>query len=285
VNAKKIGFIGLGAMGLPMAKNLMKNGYELHIAAHRNQKPVEELKEKGAIEHPSLKGVAKNSDILISILPTDQEMKSVLLSEEILGNLSNHSILIEMTSGSPAMMKEVEKEYVKKGLKILDAPVSGGTIGAEQGTLTVMVGGDGETLNNVRPILDAMAKQIYLVGAIGTGKAIKAINQMLASIHMISAAEALALGEKLEIDKEMMKQVIGNSSGSSWMLMNKIDSLSNRNFQPGFKLKLMRKDVEIAASEGKGLHLPFTHSALNFYKEAEKEFSELDFSAISKKIL
>ncbi|MBS4219514.1 NAD(P)-dependent oxidoreductase [Bacillus sp. FJAT-49711] len=285
MTVKKVGFIGLGAMGLPMAKNLLKSGYELHISVHKNRKPVDEMINEGAIEHSSLRDVAINSDILIAILPTDKEMESVLLSDEVIGNLPQHSILIEMTSGSPAMMKEVNRAYVERGLQVLDAPVSGGTIGAEQGTLTVMAGGNENTLNEVRPVLEGMAKQIYLVGAIGAGKAIKAINQMLASVHMIAASEAAALGEELEIDKEMMKQVIGNSSGASWMFMNKIDSLSNRNFNPGFKLKLMRKDVEIAANEGKGLNLPFTQSALSFYQEAEKEYGELDFSAISKKIL
>jgi len=285
MTVKKVGFIGLGAMGLPMAKNLIKSGYELHICAHKNRKPVDEMINEGAIEHLSLQEVASNSDILIAILPTDKEMESVLLSDDVISNLPQHSILIEMTSGSPAMMKEINKAYVERGLKVLDAPVSGGTMGAEQGTLTVMVGGNENTLAEVRPVLEGMAKQVYLVGAIGAGKAIKAINQMLASLHMIAASEAVALGEKLEIDKEMMKQVIGNSSGASWMFMNKIDSLSIRDFKPGFKLKLMRKDVEIAANEGKGLNLPFTQSALSFYQEAEKEFGELDFSAISKKTL
>ncbi|MCR2822560.1 NAD(P)-dependent oxidoreductase [Lederbergia panacisoli] len=285
MTVKKVGFIGLGAMGLPMAKNLLNSGYELHICAHKNRKPVDEMINEGAIEHPSLREVASNSDILIAILPADKEMESVLLSDEVISNLPQHSILIEMTSGSPAMMKEVSKAYIERGLKVLDAPVSGGTIGAEQGTLTVMAGGNEKTLSEVRPVLEGMAKQIYLVGEIGAGKAIKAINQMLASVHMIAASEAVALGEELEIDKEMMKQVIGNSSGASWMFMNKIDSLTIRDFKPGFKLKLMRKDVGIAANEGKNLNLPFTQNALRFYQEAESEFGELDFSAISKKIL
>ncbi|MBU9711183.1 NAD(P)-dependent oxidoreductase [Evansella tamaricis] len=282
---KRVGFIGLGAMGLPMAKNLLKAGYELHISAHRNREPVKELKQGGATEHTSLGELAAKSEILISILPTDKEMDSVLLSEDILSHLSTKSILIEMTSGSPAMMKKVARAYEEKGIRVLDGPVSGGTAGAEQGTLTVMTGGRSEVLEDVRPVLNAMAKQIYLVGEIGAGKAIKAINQMLAAMHMVASAEAVALAEKLEIDKEMVKKVIGNSSGASWMLMNKIDSLSERNFTPGFKLALMKKDVQIANDEAGEMPLPFAANTLELFKDAEKEMGDLDFSAIGKNIL
>ncbi|WP_078555262.1 NAD(P)-dependent oxidoreductase [Bacillus alkalicellulosilyticus] len=282
---KKIGFIGLGAMGLPMAKNLVKKGFELHVTAHRNRQPVEELKSAGAVEHSSIKEVAAHCEVLLSILPTDKEMESVLLSEDVLETLSSDAILLEMTSGSPAMMKKVNEAFQSKRIKVLDGPVSGGTIGAEQGTLTVMAGGEDNVLEQVRPILDAMSKNIYLVGPIGAGKAIKAVNQMMAAMHMVVTAEATALAEKLEIDKDMLKQVIGSSSGASWMFMNKLDSLSNRDFAPGFKLSLMRKDVEIAVAEGADLQLAFAEAALDLYKETEKEYGESDFSVIGKSIL
>jgi 3-hydroxyisobutyrate dehydrogenase-like beta-hydroxyacid dehydrogenase len=285
MGSKHIGFIGLGAMGLPMAKNLLNNGYELHVATHRNREPVEALKQAGATEHSSISGVVVNSDVLISILPEDQEMQEVLLSAPLLNGIRAECVLIEMTSGSPGMMKKVNDVYKEKGIRVLDAPVSGGTIGAANGTLTVMAGGEEKVLQSVRPVLEAMAKNIYLVGDVGAGKAIKAINQMLAGIHMIASAEAAALGEKLGIDKEMMKQVIGNSSGASWMLLNKLDSLSERSFAPGFKHKLMKKDVQIAVNEGADLALPLASFALQLYKMSEKELGEMDFSAISKHIL
>ncbi|WP_077624704.1 NAD(P)-dependent oxidoreductase [Sediminibacillus massiliensis] len=282
---KSIGFIGLGAMGLPMAKNLVKAGYDLHVSAHRNREPIEQLKSLGANEQISLADVAANSEVLISILPTDREMESVLLSDEVLNSLPEDAILIEMTSGSAAMMKKVNETYQKQGIRVLDGPVSGGTAGAEQGTLTVMTGGKTEVLEEVRPVLDAMAKNIYLVGDVGAGKAIKAINQMLAGIHMIASAEAVALAEKLDIDKSAVKDVIGNSSGASWMLLNKIDTLSERNFEPGFKLNLMKKDVQIAVDEGQDLDMPLAQLALDLYKKYEEDAGELDFSAISQKVL
>lgn len=285
MNLKRVGFIGLGAMGLPMAKNLLKNGYELHVSAHQNRQPVEELTEIGAVEQVSAAQIVANSDVVISILPTDKEMESVLLSEQVLENFSADKILIEMTSGSPAVMKKINGIYHEKGIRVLDAPVSGGTIGAEKGTLTVMAGGEAQVLEECRNVLEAMAVNIYLVGPLGAGKAIKAINQMLAGIHMAASAEAVALAEKLEIDMEMLKSVVGTSSGASWMLMNKLDSLVNRDYKPGFKLSLMKKDIQIAVDEGVNQDLPLAEYVLELYKKAEKEFGEQDFSAISKNVL
>lgn len=285
MDLKKVGFIGLGAMGLPMAKNLVKNGYELHVTSHRNRGPVEDLTKAGAIEHSSITDIASICNVLISILPTDQEMEKVLLSEDVLARLRSDTVLIEMTSGSPGMMKKVNEAYQEKGIRVLDAPVSGGTAGAENGTLTIMAGGDAEVLEAVRPVLDAMSQNIYLVGPVGAGKAIKAINQMLAGIHMIASAEAVALAEKLEIDMDMLKNVVGNSSGASWILMNKLDSLQNRNFIPGFKLSLMRKDIQIAVDEAADQDLQFASYALDLYKKSEHENGEQDFSAISKYVL
>lgn len=282
---QRVGFIGLGAMGLPMAKNLLKKGYEVHVAAHRNPDPVKTLTSDGAIEHSSLSDIISHCEVLISILPTDKEMEAVLLSEQVLARLPAGSLLIEMTSGSPGMMKKIHAAYQAKGIRVLDAPVSGGTIGAEKGTLTVMAGGDADVLEAARPVLEAMAQNIYLVGPVGAGKAIKAINQMLAAVHMVASAEAVALAEKLDVDMDMLKQVIGNSSGASWMLMNKLDSLLNRDFAPGFKLSLMKKDIQIAVDEGADMELPLASYALQMYKDSEKELGEQDFSAISKYVL
>lgn len=282
---QRVGFIGLGAMGYPMAKNLQKNGYELHVSAYSNRKPVEELIANGAIEHSSPSDIVANCDVVISILPTDNEIESVLLSQEVLHEFTSEKRLIEMTSGSPGMMKKLYSIYQEKGVSVLDAPVSGGTAGAENGTLTVMVGGEEEVLEESRELIMAMAAKIYLVGGVGAGKAIKAINQMLASIHMIASAEAVALAEQLEIDKEQLRNVIGSSSGASWMLNAKIDSLTERNYEPGFKLKLMKKDVKIAVDEASNLNLPLANSVLELYEKYEGEYGDLDFSAVGKESL
>ena len=282
---KRIAFVGLGAMGLPMALNLLKHGYEVHAAIHRNPKPVETLRQAGAVVHDSVPAAAAAGEVLISILPEDRDMQSVLLDEKLLGAITGVRMLIEMTSGSPDMMKRVHSVYAQRGIRVLDAPVSGGTAGAEQGTLTVMAGGDADALEQARPVLEAMARNIYSVGPVGAGKAIKAINQMLAGVHMLAAAEAFALARKLGIDKDTLRQVIGASSGMSWMLMNKLDPMDARNFAPGFKQRLMKKDIAIAASEGRDLPLPLTTLALQLYTMKEKEIGELDFSAMAASIL
>lgn len=282
---KHIGFIGLGAMGLPMALNLLEHGYTVHITPHRNLESIKALVEKGAVEHTSIANLAAEAEVLISILPEDKEMEAVLLAPSTLDRLSSSSILVEMTSGSPEMMKKINSTYVARGIRVLDAPVSGGTIGAQNGTLTVMAGGSEEVLEAVRPVLEAMAKNIYLVGEVGAGKAIKAINQMLAAIHMIAAAEAVALSEELGINKDILKQVIGNSSGGSWMMLNKVDDLSRRSYIPGFKHKLMKKDVQIAVNEGINLKLPLANQALQMFLSSEKQDGDLDFSSIGKYIL
>ncbi|MBM7570206.1 NAD(P)-dependent oxidoreductase [Aquibacillus albus] len=283
--AKRVGFIGLGAMGLPMAQNVLKNGFELHVSAHRNQEPVKILKGEGAIEHSSVAEVVSNSDVVVSILPEDKQLESVLLSEDVLNAFSSDAILIEMTSGSPEAIKKLNEVYQEKGIRVLDAPVSGGTAGAENGALTVMTGGDQEVLDAARDVIDAMAKHVYLVGPIGAGNAIKAINQMLAGIHMVASAEAVSLAEKLDVDTNSLREVIGNSSGMSWMFMNKLDTLVDKNFEPGFKLNLMRKDVQIAVEEGTSNVLPIGSLALQLYKLAQREYGEQDFAAISKYIL
>jgi 3-hydroxyisobutyrate dehydrogenase-like beta-hydroxyacid dehydrogenase len=284
VAIRDIGFIGLGAMGLPMARNLLRQGYKLHVAAHRNREPVELLKREGAMEHAAPADFIPQCQAIVSILPTDQEIESVLLSEQVMAQLPEGCILIEMTSGSPGMMKIVHEAYSRRGVQVLDAPVSGGTIGAEKGTLTVMAGGGADVLDACRPVLEAMAQKIYLVGSVGAGKAIKAINQMLAGVHMIAAAEALALSGKLGVDPEILKQVIGSSSGASWMLLNKSDAVVKRDFTPGFKLALMRKDVQIAVNEANDLHLPLASLALKLYQQSENDFGGMDFSAISNQI-
>lgn len=282
MDLKRIGFIGLGAMGFPMAKNLLKNNFELHVISHRNREPVEALTALGAIEHTSLLDIFAHCDCIISILPTDKEMEEVLLDEQILECINRDSVLVEMTSGSPEMMNKIHAAYQQKGIPVLDGPVSGGTLGAENGTLTVMVGGEPDLLERTRPVLEAMAANIYLVGSIGAGKAIKAINQMLAGIHMVATAEAVALAEKLDIDMNNLKEVVGSSSGASWMLTNKIDSLVKRDFNPGFKLNLMKKDMQIAVNEGQKIQLPLTNYVLELFNQSEQEYGEEDFSAIGK---
>lgn len=282
LDMRQIAFLGLGAMGLPMAKNLAGAGFKLHVTVHRDPAPAEELRRLGAEVHDSPAGAIAAAGAIVSILPEDRQMRQVLLAEEVLAEVREGQLLLEMTSGSPGAMKEVAEAFAGKGALVLDAPVSGGTLGAEKGTLTVMAGGSDEALELAQPILEAMAQTVHPVGAIGAGKAVKAINQMLAAVHMLAASEAIALAEKLNVDLDALQKVIGSSSGGSWMFANKSQAIAGRNFQPGFKLNLMKKDIGIALQEAAGQPMPVTSHAFQLYEMAAKESGELDFAAVSR---
>ncbi|MFC5448932.1 NAD(P)-dependent oxidoreductase [Paenibacillus aestuarii] len=284
LDMRQVAFLGLGAMGLPMARNLTKAGFKLHVTVHRDPAPAEELRSLGAEVHASAASAIASAGVIVSILPEDKQMREVLLAEAVLAAVKPGQLLLEMTSGTPGAMKEVAQAYASKGAAVLDAPVSGGTIGAEKGTLTVMAGGSEEALQQVQPILEAIAQTVHKVGEIGAGKAVKAINQMMAAVHMLAASEAIALSERLGVDLDALQKVIGSSSGGSWMFANKAQAIAERSFQPGFKLNLMKKDIGIALQEGLGQPLPVTALALQLFEMAAKENGELDFAAVSRVI-
>jgi 3-hydroxyisobutyrate dehydrogenase-like beta-hydroxyacid dehydrogenase len=281
---KSVGFIGLGSMGYPMAKRLCESGYQLITTVNRNIEPAEKLKELGAVVKDSPIDVIKASEIIITMLPEDAQVEEVLLHSESLEAFKPGAILLEMTSGSPQFIKKVEKELEIYKVSVLDAPVSGGTIGAENGTLTIMIGGKQEIIDQVKPILEVMGKNIIHVGEIGSGNGIKAINQMLAAVNMLATSEAIALAEEIGMDLSSLYDVIKESSGNSWMFTNKFESIVNRQFDLGFRLKLMTKDIKIAISEGENVSLPLASNAYQLYKVASRKDGEIDFAAISKVI-
>lgn len=284
VTKQVLGFIGLGAMGLPMAERLSENGFRIHTTVHRQSAPAELLAAKGAVVHPTAADVFAQCAWVVTILPADEQMEEVLLSEEVLRHVHEKTVLLEMTSGSPAMARKVGERFAERGGRVLDAPVSGGTAGAANGTLTVMAGGDASLIAQLKPVLRHLSAKVIHTGPLGSGKAVKAINQMLAAVHMTAAAEAVALGERLEIDREALRQVIGGSSGHSWMFANKSDAVYDKRFEPGFRLRLMKKDLAIALDAADGLDLPLASTALGLFEAAADEDGELDFAAVSKRV-
>jgi 3-hydroxyisobutyrate dehydrogenase-like beta-hydroxyacid dehydrogenase len=280
----EITFIGLGAMGLPMAKRLAGAGHSLHIVQHRSPTPVQELASMGAVVYENAADAAAQGEMIISILPADREMEAVLLDKSFIEAVKPGSWLIEMTSGSPQMMKKVAAAYTQQGVRVLDAPVSGGTAGAEQGTLTLMIGGSQADVEEAKPVLETMGKNFFVVGPHGAGKAVKAINQLLAGIHMLASSEALAIAESLEVDLHMLREVVGKSSGGSWIFANKSQAVEESRFDPGFRLNLMKKDIGIAIGEGEGVSLPLSTLAFQLYEMAALRDGNLDFSAVAKLI-
>lgn len=278
---KKIGFIGLGAMGLPMAKRLCNAGFTVQSAVHKNRDKAKEIEACGGIIKDSFAEVAKDIDVLITILPQDKQLEEVLLDQKLLDSISKDTILIEMTSCTPMTMKKIAKEYADRGIKVFDAPVSGGTAGAESGTLTIFGGGDSELLGQITPVLNVMASKVYMVGEVGAGKALKSVNQMLNAINMVGVAEAFSLAKHMGLNLDVMYDVVKASSGTSFAFDKKFKKVVENNFDAGFKLELMMKDLKIALSEGEKLPLPLANTAYQIYKMVDKEYEGSDYSVVS----
>jgi len=253
MSKKRIGFIGLGAMGKPMAKNLIKAGYALTVY-DLNPQPMKELADLGAKRAGSSAETAGDVDVIITILPACEEVKAAVLGEEgVLQGARKGAALIDMSSIAPHTSKLVAAEAFTRDLKFMDAPVSGGTIAAEKGTLTIMVGGDKELLDEHTDILEVMGKTIYHVGDIGMGETVKMINQVLVGVNIVAIAEAFVLGTKLGADPEVLYNVIRNSAGNSFLIDNRVPNyIFKGDFtQPGFALDLLLKDVGLAVDSAK----------------------------------
>jgi len=253
-----VGFVGLGAMGLPMAKRVLGAGHKMYTTFHRRREPAEELRAMGAVILATPAQVATAADVVITILPADSELKEVVFGTTgILDGISSGKVLIEMTSGTALAMEEIAAAIGGKGGSVLDAPVSGGTPAAEQGTLTIMVGGDEPLLESFRPLLQAMGTRILYVGKVGQGKIVKIVNQMMAAIHLLTIGEAFALGIKNGADPDILYEVIKSSSGYSRMMDLRLRGfLLEGSFEPGFKLDLMKKDVNLALECAKTSNTP-----------------------------
>ncbi|MCC7174476.1 MAG: NAD(P)-dependent oxidoreductase [Bryobacterales bacterium] len=259
-----IGFIGLGAMGLPMAKRVVAAGYQVFTCCHRNRAPAEELASLGARILAAPAEVARRSEAVVTILPADAELKeTVFRSGGLREGFSAGKVLVEMTTGTAFAVREVEAALAKTGGRLLDAPVSGGTPAAANGTLTIMAGGDAGLLEEVRPLLETMGKNILHVGAVGQGKVVKIVNQALAAIHLLAMSEAFALGVKSGADPGVLYDVIKSSSGYSKMMDLRLPGfLFENSFRPGFRLDLMKKDLNLAVDSAQALGLPMAFTAL-----------------------
>jgi 3-hydroxyisobutyrate dehydrogenase-like beta-hydroxyacid dehydrogenase len=282
-----VGFIGLGAMGLPMARRVIHGGHKTYTTFHRRHEPADELKTMGAEVLPAASDVARAADVVITILPADAELKEVVFGPGgILKAFAKGKVLIEMTTGTALAMQEVDAAIRAVGGHVLDAPVSGGTAAAAQGTLTIMVGGDAAVLAQCRPVLETMGTRIVHVGGVGQGKVVKIINQMMAAIHLLAIGEAFALGAKCGADPATLYDVIKTSSGYSKMMDLRLPGfLLEGSFQPGFKLDLMKKDVNLAIESAKALGIPLLMTSVGaqvFAAASAAGKGSADFSAAAE---
>jgi 2-hydroxy-3-oxopropionate reductase len=258
----KIGFVGLGIMGRPMAKNLLEAGYPL-VVHNRSRGPVQELVAEGAEEAFSPKEVAQKCQVLITMLPDSPDVELVALgSDGLIEGASPGEIYIDMSTIAPTVAMQVAQAMAENGVQCLDAPVSGGDIGAINATLSIMVGGDEETFNEVLPILEALGQTITLCGANGAGQTVKACNQIQVALNFVGMAEALVLGAKAGVDPAIIVQVLSGGYAQSRVMDVRGPRIIQGDFEPGFKSKFHYKDLNIIMQTGDDLGVPLPVTSL-----------------------
>jgi 3-hydroxyisobutyrate dehydrogenase len=254
--ATSVGFIGVGNMGNPMASNVLKAGFPM-IVYDRNPQAMENLIQAGAQRAVSASQVVEASEIVLTSLPASPDVEAVYLERGgLVDGAKPGTILIDLSSVLPSTPRKIEPRAQARGVHFLEAPVSGGVSGARAATLAIMVGGDPETLRRAQPVLRAIGPNIFHVGPVGAGNTVKAINNMLASVNALAMMEGLALGVKAGLDPMTIYEVVKASSGASKALERIPNSLLPRQFEPGFKVQLMNKDLETFNTIAKEVHVP-----------------------------
>jgi 2-hydroxy-3-oxopropionate reductase len=265
----KIGFVGLGIMGHPMAINLLKGGHELFVYGKRTlPAPV---REAGATVCDTLKEIAERSDIVIVMVPDTPDVRDVLFSPHgIAAGLSRGKTVVDMSSISPIETKEFAAEIAKKGCDYVDAPVSGGEVGARAASLTIMVGGSEAAFARVKPLFELMGKNITLVGEVGAGQTTKVANQIIVALTIEAVAEALLFASKAGADPAKVRQALMGGFASSRILEVHGERMIKRTFDPGFRIELHQKDLNLALSGARamGMSLPNTATTQELFNAA-----------------
>lgn len=258
----KVGFIGVGQMGIHMSRHVMDAGYEL-VVHDANKGAAESLLEAGASWADTPAGVGESCRVVISCLPTPQIVEEVVLGVHGLKD-SWHAgdVYLDISTNSPTTIRRLAEEAAALGVSVLDAPVSGGTKGAELGTLTIMVGGDEGALEKVRPVLEPMANKIFHVGEVGCGNVAKLVNNMIGLVCNSICAEGLVLGVRAGIDPQVLYDLMTVSTADNWSLRQYPRTVFQRNFAPGFKISLAYKDIGLALGLGEeyAVDLPFART-------------------------
>jgi 2-hydroxy-3-oxopropionate reductase len=262
----KVGFIGLGIMGAPMVQNLLKGRHELHV--YDVKQVPKGILDQGAKGCASAKEVAQKTDIVITMVPDTPHVQSALFAENgVAEGLSPGKIVVDMSSISPLETKQFAQRINQKGCQYLDAPVSGGEVGAKGATLTIMVGGPEDAFNKVKPLFDLMGKNVTLVGGNGDGQTCKVANQIIVALNIEAVGEALLFASKMGADPAKVRQALMGGFASSRILELHGDRMIKRTFDPGFRIELHQKDLNLALSNARaaGLSLPNTATAQELF--------------------
>lgn len=262
----KIGFVGLGIMGKPMAANLIKGGHNLYL--HSRSGVPQELTVAGGTACSSAKEVAQKADIIITMVPDTPDVEKALFGPEgVVNGLTKGKTVVDMSSISPIETKKYAKRINELGCEYLDAPVSGGEVGAKNAALTIMVGGSEATFNKVKPIFDLMGKNITLVGGNGDGQTCKVANQIIVALNIEAVGEALLFAARAGADPAKVRQALMGGFAASRILEVHGERMIKRTFDPGFRIELHQKDLSLALSGARamGMSLPNTATAQELF--------------------
>lgn len=259
---ERIGFIGLGIMGKPMARNLLKAGFSLTVH-NRSRGPVDELVREGATDGKSPRGVAHHSEITITMLPDSPDVQRVVMGPDgVLEGIPSDAVLVDMSTISPIVTQELAAAVGARGAQMLDAPVSGGEKGAIEATLSIMVGGPEDVFQRARPVFEALGKNIVYIGDHGAGQVTKACNQIVVALTIQAVSEAMVLAAKAGVDPARVRQALLGGFAHSRVLDVHGQRMLDRNFTPGFRVRLHQKDLNIALSTGRVLGVPLPATAV-----------------------
>ncbi len=258
----KIGFIGMGIMGQPMAGHLVKAGYDVTVY-NRTTSRTKSLVDLGAQVAATPAECAAGKDVIITIVTDSPDVEAVLFGDSGAAEAAKPgATVIDMSTISPDVTRDIAARLGERSVDFLDAPVSGGDIGAQKGTLTIMVGGETDVFERVKEVFEPMGSRITLVGPVGAGQVTKACNQILCAVNMVGVCEAIGLARRNGLDLEKMHQVVTGGAANSWALENLGKQIIEKNFNPGFMVKLIVKDLNIVLNAARHLHLPVAGAAL-----------------------
>ncbi len=279
----KLGFIGLGIMGKPMAGHLLAAGHTVYVY-DLNSEPVKELTSAGAVACSRSKEVAQKSDVIFIMVPDTPDVEAVLFGKDgVAEGVRSGSIVVDMSSISPIGTKEFAKKLDALGVKMLDAPVSGGQVGAENATLSIMVGGEDEVFEQIKPYFEIMGKNIVHIGGNGDGQTCKVANQIVVALTIEAVGEALLFASKAGADPTKVRQALLGGFAQSRILELHGERMIRRKFDPGFRIRLHQKDLNLAlqAARSLGLSLPNTSTAQELFNAVvARGGSDLDHSAM-----
>lgn len=271
--ADKIGFIGLGIMGRGMAHNLLKAGFELTVW-NRTASKMEPLVEAGAQAGQNPADVAARSDVTVICVSDTPDVEAVLTAENgVIAGAKPGSLVIDCSTISPIVTKDLAKMLAEREVAMLDAPISGGSEGAAQGTLSIMVGGEAEDFERALPVFEAMGKKITHVGGSGAGQMVKLVNQILVVGHALAMSEALLFGQAGGVDLEKALEAVSAGAAGSWMLSNRGPQILERDWRPGFTIDLQLKDVRLVldAADELGVPIPGTSLIFQLYRTLQAQ--------------